>query len=246
MSRPIVVIPCCTKRIDDYTFDAVNRGYSAAVAEAAECQPLLVPLSAALADVGAILAVADGILLSGSPSNIEPHHYSDEAPVLPDKLDPARDSFTLPLVKTALAEKIPLFAICRGFQEMNVSLGGTLFQAVHEQPGKKDHREKHGLQIDERWAPAHPIRVEGRLREWLGHDEVMVNSLHGQGVAQIAKPLSPQAYAEDGVVEAVMGPAEHPFLLGVQWHPEWKAKTNAVSMELFRRFGAAARGRQAS
>lgn len=243
MSRPIVVIPCCTKRIDDYTFDAVNRGYSAAVAEAAECQPLLVPLSAALADVGAILAIADGILLSGSPSNIEPHHYSDEEPVLPDKLDPARDSFTLPLVKVALKEKIPLFAICRGFQEMNVSLGGSLFQAVHNEPGKKDHREKHGVHIDERWAPAHPIKLESRLREWIGKDEVMVNSLHGQGVAKIGSQLTPQAYAEDGVVEAVMGPADHPFLLGVQWHPEWKATSNPVSMELFRRFGAAARGR---
>lgn len=242
MTRPIVVIPCCTKRIDDYIFDAVNRGYSAAVAEAAGCQPLLVPLSAALADVHAILDVADGILLSGSPSNIEPHHYSDEAPVLPDKLDPARDSFTLPLVKTALAEKIPLFAICRGFQEMNVALGGTLFQAVHTVPGKRDHREKHGAPIDERWAPAHPIRLEGRLKSWIGRDEVMVNSLHGQGVANVAPQLTPQAFAEDGVVEAVMGPEDHPFLLGVQWHPEWKATSNAVSIELFRRFGVAARG----
>lgn len=245
MSRPIVIIPCCSKKIDDYTYDAVSRKYSAAVAEVAECQPLLIPLDHALADIGSVLAVAGGILLSGSPSNIEPRHYGDEPPVLPDQLDPARDALTLPLVKSALERKIPLFAICRGFQELNVALGGTLHQAVHTIEGQNDHRERKGLPLADRWGPVHPLKLSGKLKEWVGRDEIMVNSLHGQGIARLAAGLTPEAVAEDGLVEAVRGPDTHPFLLGVQWHPEWQAASNPVSVSLFRRFGAAA-GRKPS
>lgn len=242
MSRPIVVIPSCTKVIDGYEFDAVSRRYSAAVAQVAECQPLLVPLDEALVDVGAIVDVAGGILLSGSPSNISPHHYGDAAPVLPDKLDPARDDFTLPLIRAALEKKIPLFAICRGFQELNVALGGSLHQAVHDEAHHMDHRARPELGIPERWEPVHPISLQGDLRDWIGRDQIMVNSLHGQGIARLAKGLRPQAYAGDGLIEAALGPPEHPFCLGVQWHPEWQAPSNPVSVSLFRRFGTAARG----
>ncbi len=244
MKRPIVVIPCCTKTIDGYAFDAVSRKYSAAVAEVAECQPLLIPLDAALTDINAVLAVADGILFSGSPSNIEPRHYSDEPPVLPNSLDPARDTLTLPLIRTAIDRKIPTFAICRGFQELNVALGGTLHQAVHEQKGHHDHRERKELTLEDRWGPRHPITLSGKLREWIGHDEITVNSLHGQGIRLLAKGLHAEARAHDGLIEAVRGPDEHPFCLGVQWHPEWNAKNNPVSITLFRRFGRAAGVRQ--
>jgi putative glutamine amidotransferase len=240
MRRPIVVIPCCTKRIDDYIFDAVSRKYSAAVAQVAECQPLLIPLDAALVDIGAVLDVADGILFSGSPSNVEPAHYSDEAPVLPNALDPARDAVTLPLIRTAIDRKIPMMAICRGFQELNVALGGTLSQAVHEEDGKLDHRERKHVPMDERWGPMHPISLTGKLKEWVGQDEIMVNSLHGQGIKTLAKGLTAEAFAKDGLVEAVRGPDQHPFCVGVQWHPEWNAQSNPVSVTLFRRFAAAA------
>ena len=239
--RPIVVIPGCSKRIDDYTFDAVSRQYSAAVAQVAECQPLIIPLDTALVDLPAILSIADGILLSGSPSNVHPSNYSDEDPVLPDKIDPARDALTLPLIRIAKEEKVPLFAICRGVQELNVALGGTLHQAVQEQAGHMDHRERKGLPLDERWAAVHPIKLQGQLRDWIGKDEIMVNSLHGQGLKTLAEGLTPEAFAEDGLVEAVRGPPGHPFLMGVQWHPEWKAGANPVSVELFRRFGNAVR-----
>lgn len=238
--RPIVVIPCCTKRITDYLFDAVSRNYSAAVAQVAECQPLLIPLDAALVDIGAVLDVADGILFSGSPSNVEPKHYSDEDPVIPDALDPARDAVTLPLIRTAVERKIPMMAICRGFQELNVALGGTLHQAVHHEEGKLDHRERKERALDERWAPMHPISLTGKLKDWVGKDEIMVNSLHGQGIKRLAKSLTAEAYAKDGLVEAVRGPDDHPFCLGVQWHPEWKAASNPVSVTLFRKFASAA------
>lgn len=240
MSRPIVVIPCCTKIIGDYTFDAVGRKYSAAVAEVAECQPLLIPLDAAMTDIAAVLEVADGILFSGSPSNISPHHYGTEDPLHPDSLDPARDVVTLPLIRTAVDRRIPLFAICRGLQELNVALGGTLHQAVHDQRGHHDHREKKGLPLDERWGPRHAVSLTGKLREWIGEEEIMVNSLHGQGIKALADGLVAEARAKDGLVEAVRGPEEHPFCLGVQWHPEWHAKNNPISVSLFRRFGRAA------
>ena len=240
MKRPIIVIPCCTKRIGDYTFDAVSRNYSAAVAEVAECQPLLIPLDRALVDIAAVLDVADGILLSGSPSNVEPTHYSDEVPVIPEALDPARDAVTLPLIRTAVERKVPLMAICRGFQELNVALGGTLSQAVHDEVGRHDHRERKEQPMDERWGPVHPIELTGRLKEWIGQDEIMVNSLHGQGLKTLAKSLTAEAFAKDGLVEAVRGPEDHPFCLGVQWHPEWNAKANPVSVKLFKKFGAAA------
>jgi len=132
MSRPIVVIPACTKSIGGYDFDAVGRKYSAAVAEVAECQPLLAPLGPSMADIGAVLEVADAILLSGSLSNVAPQHYGEEDPIKPEQLDPARDALTLPLIRAAIERKLPMFAICRGFQELNVALGGSLHQAVHD------------------------------------------------------------------------------------------------------------------
>jgi putative glutamine amidotransferase len=240
MSRPIVVIPTCTKLIDGDVFDAVGRKYATAVAEVAECQPLLVP--AGMADIATLLEIADAILLSGSPSNVAPQHYGDEAPLLEDRLDPVRDALTLPLIRAAVERKKPLFAICRGFQELNVALGGSLHQAVHAVDGHKDHRARSELPFEERYGPMHPVTLSGRLRDWIGSDEIMVNSLHWQGIARIADGLKPEAFAEDGLIEAVRGPDEAAFCLGVQWHPEWAAKSNPVSTVLFRRFGAAARG----
>lgn len=243
MSRPVVVIPACTKVIEEDIFDAVGRKYSAAVAEVAECQPLLVPLGAGTTDIGAVLEIADAILLSGSRSNVAPEHYGKEVPIKPDSLDPLRDALTLPLIRAALERKTPLFAICRGFQELNVALGGSLHQAVHDVNGHKDHRARQDVSLDEAYGPVHPVSLRGKLRDWVGRDEIMVNSLHWQGIARLADGLKPEAFAEDGLIEAVRGPDEAAFCLGVQWHPEWSAKSNEVSTSLFRRFGAAAKGR---
>jgi putative glutamine amidotransferase len=242
MSRPIVVIPSCTKLIEGHAFDAVGRKYSAAVAEVAECQPMLAPLGASMADIGAVLDVADAVLLSGSLSNVAPEHYGEEAPLKPDTLDPARDALTLPLIRAAVARKTPIFAICRGFQELNVALGGSLHQAVHDVDGHNDHRERPDIPLDERFGPVHAVSLRGKLRDWVGSDRIMVNSLHWQGIARLADGLKPEAFAEDGLIEAVRGPDDEAFCLGVQWHPEWGATSNPVSVSLFRRFGAAAKG----
>jgi putative glutamine amidotransferase len=242
MSRPIVVIPACTKIIDGHAFDAVGRKYAAAVAEVAECQPLLVPVGAGMTDIVAVLELADAILLSGSRSNVAPEHYGEETPINPDALDPLRDAVTLPLIRAAVELKTPLFAICRGFQELNVALGGSLHQAVHDVNGHKDHRARTNVDIDEAYGLVHKVSLRGMLRDWVGSDQIMVNSLHWQGISRVASGLKPEAFAEDGLVEAVRGPDDAAFCLGVQWHPEWATKANPVSTALFRRFGAAAKG----
>ena len=246
MSRPVVVIPACTTLIEGYVFDAVGRKYSAAVAEVADCQPLLMPVGPGVSDIGSILEVADAILLTGSRSNVAPEHYGEKTPILPDALDPFRDALTLPLIRAAVERKTPLFAICRGFQELNVALGGSLHQAVHDVNGHKDHRPREELPLDEMYGPVHIVSLRGKLRDWVGSDKLMVNSLHWQGVARLADGLKPEAFAEDGLVEAARGPDDAAFCLGVQWHPEWGVKQNPVSTLLFRRFGAAARGVAAS
>lgn len=242
MSRPIVIIPCDTKVIDGLTFDAVGRKYSAAVAEVADCQPLLAPLGPSMLDMNGLLEIADGILLSGALSNVHPSHYGLGEPPLNEKaLDHERDGLTLPLVREALHRKLPLFAICRGFQELNVALGGTLDQAVHTVDGRNDHREPSDVPVEERFGPAHPVTLSGTLRNWVGQDEITVNSLHWQGIQRLAPLLTAEAHAKDGLIEAVRGPSDHPFLFGVQWHPEWQAKHNTASIEIFHRFGDAVR-----
>lgn len=245
MSRPIVVIPSCSKLIGGLLFDAVGRKYSAAVADVAECQPLLIPLGQSMLDIAAVLDVADGILLSGSLSNVEPSHYGDEAPLNPETVDRDRDALTLPLIRMAVQRKTPLFAICRGFQEFNVALGGTLHQAVHAVDGHKDHRERETEDMDLKFGPVHPVTLKGELKTWLGSDQIMVNSLHWQGISKLAPHLVAEAFAEDGLVEAIRAPGGNAFCLGVQWHPEWQPKNNPASIELFKRFGAAAREKAA-
>ena len=178
MSRPIVVVPACTTLIEGYTFDAVGRKYTAAIAEVAECQPLHVPVGTGMSDIGAILEVADAILLTGSRSNVAPEQYGEETPIKPDALDPLRDALTLPLIRAAVERKTPLFAICRGFQELNVALGGSLHQAVHDVDGHTDHRARYELPLDEMYGPVHMVSLRGRLRDWIGNDKLMVNSLH--------------------------------------------------------------------
>ena len=231
MSRPIVIIPACTKDIGGLDFDAVGRKYTAAVAEVAECQPLLVPVGPGLSDIGALLDVADGVMLTGSLSNVEPVHYGTEKMLRPETMDRARDAITSPLARAAIEKQVPLIAICRGFQELNVALGGTLHQAVHDVEGLLDHREREGVDMDEKFGPVHPITLKGKLR---------VNSLHNQGINKLSDKLTAEAFAKDGVVEAVRYKGEHPFVLGVQWHPEWRAKSNPASVSIFRQFGAAA------
>jgi putative glutamine amidotransferase len=182
-------------------------------------------------------------MLTGSASNVHPSYYSQDLldPSLPQ--DPARDETTLPLIRAAVARGIPIIAICRGFQEMNVALGGSLHQAVQTVPGHFDHRENPELGMDEQYGDAHKIRIieGGMLHGILGASEIPVNSLHGQGVNELASGLTVEAVAEDGLVEAFSVSTSPGFTLAVQWHPEWRILQNPHSMKMFGAFGNACR-----
>jgi putative glutamine amidotransferase len=239
--KPLVGIPADFREIAGLPFHAVGDKYLRAVAVAAHCTPLLIPALGSHLDYAELLADLDGVLLTGSPSNVEPHHYAG-LPSEPGTLhDPERDATTLPLIPSALAAGVPLLAICRGFQELNVALGGSLHQKVHEQPGKHDHREDYQLPIAERYSPAHMVQLRegGLLATLAGTTEVRVNSLHGQGVDRLAAGTVIEARAPDGLVEAFTVADAAGFTLAVQWHPEWRVLENPFYSAIFASFGQA-------
>jgi putative glutamine amidotransferase len=239
--KPIVLIPADVKQIGEHPFHAVGQKYIMAVAQAAEAMPLLIPAISDHLEIAELLSIADGILLTGSPSNVHPSHFDQQVlnPDLP--LDSARDALTLKLIKAAIAANVPLLAICRGFQELNVAFGGSLHQAVQEVAGKNDHRESKQLDLDTQYAPVHAVRLvaSGKLANIIGTQEMMVNSLHGQGIDRLGEGLSAEAYALDDLVEAISVDAAQTFALGVQWHPEWKVLENPQYSAIFKAFGAA-------
>ena len=237
--KPVVLVPACNRMLGQHAFHVAGKKYADAV-RLAGCQPLVVP-SAELDEIDALLDIAHGVLLTGSASNVHPSHF-DEAvhdPELP--LDADRDAWTLPLIPRVLARGMPLFGICRGFQEANVALGGTLHQAVQEGPGRHDHRAAKDVSAEAQYGLSHEVIVQpgGVLARVLDEPRVQVNSVHGQGVNRLAAGLRVEALAPDGLVEAFSVSAARGFNLCVQWHPEWQARSSAVSMHLFRAFGAA-------
>jgi len=234
--------------IGPHPFHAVGEKYIAAVVQAADCLPLLIPVLETPLDVTEILTRVDGIFFPGSPSNVEPHRYSGPASVPGTLHDPHRDATTLSLIPRAVAQGIPVFGVCRGFQEMNVAFGGTLHQCVHEIEGLDDHRENKEQPLEVQYGPAHEVVLEpgSVLRRIAGRERVSVNSLHWQGVDQLAPGLAVEARAPDGLVEAFRVQSAPGFALAVQWHPEWKVMSNPFSSALFAEFGTAARKRAIS
>ncbi|MDE2628406.1 MAG: gamma-glutamyl-gamma-aminobutyrate hydrolase family protein [Burkholderiales bacterium] len=241
--KPVVLVPACNRMIGQHPFHIAGQKYVDAV-RLAGCLPLIVPTARA-DEFDALLDLADGVLLTGSPSNVHPRHFGEDVldPTLP--LDPERDDWTLPLIPQVLARGMPLFAICRGFQETNVALGGTLHQAVQDVPGQHDHRAPKDAPADVQYGLAHEITVQrgGVLAAVLGDlpelPQIRVNSVHGQGVNRLAPGLRVEALAPDGLVEGFSVAQARGFNLAVQWHPEWQAASNPVSIRLFKAFGAA-------
>ena len=231
--------------IGPHPFHAVGEKYIAAVAEAADCLPLLIPVLETPLDVTEILARVDGIFFPGSPSNVEPVRYAGSASVTGTLHDPHRDATTLSLIPRAVASGVPVFGVCRGFQEMNVAMGGTLHQRVHEIEGLDDHREDKEQPLEVQYGPAHDVVLEpgSLLRRIAGQERVQVNSLHWQGVDRLAPDLSVEARATDGLVEAFRVRSSPSFALAVQWHPEWQVMSNPFSRALFAEFGKAARNK---
>lgn len=245
-SPPLVGIPTDRKQIGPHPFLAVGEKYVRAVVQGAGALPVLLPTLTPLLPLRELLESIDGLLLTGAASNVEPHHYSNEASYEGNLHDPARDATTLALVPLALEMGMPLLALCRGFQEVNVACGGSLHQKVQDQPGLMDHRENPEDPLERQYAPAHAVTFNpgGMLAAIAGVPSLRVNSLHGQGVARLGRGLKVEAVAPDGLIEAFRHEGEG-FMLAVQWHPEWRVTENPFYLGIFQAFGDACRARAA-
>jgi len=239
---PFIGIPCCIRTLHERPFHTASERYSDALIEAAGCMPVLLPAVGAKIDAAALLDRLDGLLITGSPSNVEPYHYGGPPSMEGTLHDPDRDATTLPLIREAVRRDLPVLAICRGIQELNVALGGTLHQRIFDMPERFSHRRRKGpMSIDQRYGPAHSVRLTegGRLIELAGGaPEIMVNSLHGQGIDRPGPDLVVEAVAPDGQIEGVCLPGAR-FVVGVQWHPEYRVLENPFSRALFAAFSQA-------
>jgi putative glutamine amidotransferase len=243
VSAPVVGVPCDRRMLGQHPFHIVGEKYIQAVRDGSGAVPLLIPVLEPPIPPADLLAAVDGLLFTGSPSNVAPKNYGGPAPRPGVLQDEHRDATALPLLRAAIDAGKPVLCICRGFQELNVAYGGTLYQHVQEVPGRADHRENKDAPLAEQYGPAHPVHVEegGLLARLIRERDFAVNSLHSQGIDRLADALRAEAIAPDGLIEAVSMPAAKGFLLGVQWHPEWAWSENPVSREIFAAFGDALR-----
>jgi len=242
--KPVVLIPSNIIDRNGLPGHFVRDTYVQALLDAAGCIPLVLPVTADKITLDEIAKIADGVLLTGAPSHVCPARYGAEQTFDDSDLDLTRDATTLPLIHHLIELDKPLIAICRGFQELNVAMGGTLHQRVHELPGKNDHREPKNVPLKTVYeTPAHKMLAEkGGWFEKIGLPaEFMVNSLHQQGINKVGDGLFVEARTEDGIVEAISVPNKR-FILGTQWHPEGDFRLNRSSVKIFEAFGAALRG----
>ena len=242
--RPLIGIPADRRLLGPQAYHLAGEKYVTAALDAAGAIPVIVPALGRELNYEGLLDSLHGLLFMGSPSNVEPHHYRGEPSAEGTLHDPHRDETTLPLIPRAVAAGVPVFGICRGFQEMNVAFGGTLWQQLQEVPGHIDHREDKNQPLEQQYAAAHDVALApGGLLQRLagGAGRLKVNSLHSQGVRELGAGLTVEATAPDGVVEAFRVTAAPNFALAVQWHPEWRVLDNTFSTALFAAFGAACR-----
>lgn len=247
-TRPLIGVTASVIMRHDLPSHAVSEQYVKAVVEGAGGAPLIVAALGETIAAADFVGRLDGLLVTGGRSDIEPHHYGGPPAPAGSVHDPRRDATTLPLIREAIDAAVPVFAVCRGIQEMNVALGGSLHQQIQELEGKMDHRSPRGVESEERYALAHDISLlpDGEIARLTGLTSATVNSLHGQGIDRLADGLVIEATATDGVIEAVRVKDAPAFAIGVQWHPEWLYAEEPVSKILFGAFGDAARARAAS
>ncbi|MDB6061589.1 MAG: puuD [Verrucomicrobiaceae bacterium] len=238
--KPLIGVTAERKFAHDYYWHQVEEHYLTATVDAIGGVPVIIPALANRLDIPALLHHLDGLLLTGGASNIEPHFYGRASEQDDCGRDPERDATTLALIPAAIAMGLPVFGICRGLQEMNVALGGTLHQRVHVVPGKNDHREDESQPVEQQYAPVHAVALQpgGVLVGLAAAREVMVNSVHGQGIDQLAPGLRIEALAPDGLIEAISVPSAASFACAVQWHPEWYRQDTPFWRELLAAFGA--------
>jgi putative glutamine amidotransferase len=220
-----------------------------AVAQAADALPLMFAGSPDITDVGALLDAVDGVLLTGARANVHPTRFGHEEHPRHEPYDHGRDALALALTEACVERGVPIFGICRGFQEMNVAYGGSLHPEIRELPGRMNHRmarlETGEIHPDHTvvFADRHDVRLTpgGVFAKLLGCDTIRVNSLHGQGILDPGRRIVVEGVAEDGTIEAIRIAEAPGFALGVQWHAEYNAKSNPVNRKLFQAFGAALR-----
>lgn len=242
-NRPLIGVVSDRRKIGAHPFHMVGEKYLRALVDGADGYPVALPSLAEGFDVLDILDRLDGLFLTGSPSNVEPHHYLGDPSRPGTWHDPERDGVALALIPAAIRAGMPLLAVCRGFQEMNVAFGGSLHQHVHEVPGYSNHKEDSSQPLDVQYAAAHGVDFTrgGLLEKITGETAAQVNSLHSQGVDRLGQGLSVEARAADGLIEAFAVSNAPGFTLALQWHPEWKVTENPVSMAIYRAFGDACR-----
>lgn len=245
---PLIAVAADYKEIDGYRWHAAAEPYLKAIMAGLGGIPLIVPSLGEAVAVDALLDRVDGVLLPGSRSNVHPSRYGEAPSPRAEPYDPRRDATTLPLIRATIRRGVPLFAICRGMQELNVALGGTLVPEVHEMAGRSDHRAPAGDDQDARFAIRQSVDVQpgGALAEILGPGAVQVNSLHRQAIGRLGEGLAVEATAADGTIEAVRVVGAPGFAIGVQWHPEYWIESDQPSAKLFAAFGKAVRARMAA
>lgn len=240
---PLVGLPADTYESHGFLFHSVGDKYVRAVAEVSACTPVMIPAIVDAVHLDRVLDHFDGIVMTGAVSNVHPPHYGEQPSADHEPYDHARDAMTLTLIRRVIERGIPLFCICRGFQELNVVMGGTLETELQRGEGRLDHRAPKSEDVAVRYAPTHLINIRpgGMLEKILGKRETMVNSIHRQGVKRLAPGLAVEATAPDGVIEAVSVREATTFAFGTQWHPEYRAADNPDSLKLFGAFGDAVR-----
>jgi len=242
-AKPMVLVTADVKPVDGYSWHAVNAFYLQAAARVSGVNPVIVPSLGDDVDIDGLLDAADGLLATGSRSNVHPSLYGKSADPRYEPYDTDRDATALPLIKRALERKVPLLAVCRGLQELNVMLGGTLDVEIQDIDGRMDHRAPVSDDQDERFGLCHGVRLVdgGQFADVFGGTEIEVNSLHRQAIGKLAGGLVAEGTAPDGTIEAVRVSTTDEFALGVQWHPEYWAETDEASRRVFEAFGDAVR-----
>ena len=229
---------------DDYPAHAGGTMNSEAVADVSGCMPLLIPSDPRFLSVEELLETFDGFLLTGGRPNVHPNEYGESATEAHGAFDRARDAITLPLVRACVERGQPFLGICRGFQEVNVAMGGTLYPEIRDLPGRMNHRMPPDGTLEEKFAMRHTVSLteRGVFHQLFGAPEVMTNSLHGQGIKTPGARIVIDGTAPDSTPEAIYVKDAPGFTLAVQWHPEWDAANDPVSRPLFTAFGDAVRG----
>lgn len=243
MARPVIGIIGNHHLINDqYPTHAGGTMNSEAVARVAGCMPLLIPADPRFVSVSDLMEVCDGFLLTGGRPNVHPEEYGEPETPAHGAFDRSRDAIVLPLVRACVECGQPFMGICRGFQEVNVAMGGTLYPEIRDLPGRMNHRMPPDGTLEEKFALRHAVQFTkgGVFHRLFGTEEVMTNTLHGQGIKTPGARIMVDGTAPDGTAEAIYVDRAKGFTLSVQWHPEWNAVNDPVSRPLFAAFGAAA------